>query len=209
VADGRHGGLLTRAALLVTGTPNTRPVRKGVFLRTGLMCDEVPQPPADVNLTPPVATANLTTREALEQTTESPNTVCVNCHTRAINHLGYATENFDSLGRSRTVQTLYDDDANPVLDKPVNTVSTPQVIPGDKTVSQGAADLLALIDKSGMAHSCLARDYFRFAFERLEDKVRDGCTLAGLEEQVQLDRPLLEVFAHVVLDKSFRTKRFE
>jgi hypothetical protein len=206
--EGR-AGLLTRAAFLVTGSPSTRPVHKGIFIRSALLCDTVPAPPADVDLTAPTATAELTTRQSLELRTEEPGTVCASCHTPFINHLGYATENFDALGRMRTHETLYDMNATPIREVEVNTVSIPQVIPGDKTESHGAGDLTDLIDKSGKAHSCIARDYFRFAFERLEDESRDGCTLAALEEQAQLDRPLLDVFASVALQPNFRMKRFQ
>lgn len=208
VAEGRVG-LLTRPALLATGSSHNRPVRKGVFIRTTLLCDSVPPPPADADTTPPAATADATVRESLEQRTETSGTVCAGCHAPFINHLGYATEGFDALGRLRQVEALYDDDGNLTGERPVDTTSVPQVIPGDLTASSGAADLTALIDASGKAHSCLARDYFRFAFQRLEDELRDGCTLAGLEEQVQLDRPLSEVFAHVVMQDGFKTKRFE
>ena len=206
--DGR-AGLLTRAAFLVTGSPSTRPVRKGIFIRAALLCDEVPPPPADADLTPPVPTEELTTRESLELRTETEGTICAGCHTPYINHLGYATEGFDALGRARTAETLHDADGEPLRDKPVDTVSIPQVIAGDMTESTGPEDLTDLIDASGKAHSCLARDYFRFTFERLEDELRDGCLLAGLEEQAQLDRPLVEVFAHALLDPNFRTKRFD
>lgn len=205
--EGRTG-LLTRAAFLVTGTPSTRPVRKGIFIRSGLLCDQIPPPPADADLTPPTATADLTTRQSLEARTEAAGTVCAGCHTPFINHLGYATEGFDALGRMRTHETLFDASANPLRDAPVNTVSIPQIFAGDTTESRGAADLTDLIDRSGKAHSCIARDYFRFAFQRLEDETRDGCTLAGIEEAAQIDRPLVEVFAYVALQSNFRTKRF-
>jgi hypothetical protein len=205
--EGR-AGLLTRAAFLVTGTPSTRPVRKGIYIRSGLLCDQVPAPPADADLTPPTATAELTTRESLAQRTEEPGTVCAACHTPFINHLGYATEGFDALGRMRSHETLFDTSARPIREVPVNTVSIPQIVAGDMTESRGAGDLTDLIDRSGKAHSCIARDYFRFAFQRLEDETRDGCTLAGLEAEAQLDRPLVEVFAYVALQSNFRTKRF-
>ncbi len=204
-----RAGLLTRAAFLVTGSPSTRPVRKGIFIRAALLCDEVPPPPADADLTPPVPTEELTTRESLEQRTEADGTVCAGCHTPYINHLGYATEGFDALGRARAVETLYSEEGEPLRDRPVDTVSIPQVIAGDMTESSGPEDLTDLIDASGKAHSCLARDYFRYTFERLEDEGRDGCMLAGLEEQAQLDKPLVEVFAHALLSATFRTKRFD
>ncbi|HZH02826.1 MAG TPA: DUF1592 domain-containing protein, partial [Myxococcaceae bacterium] len=42
---GQRPGLLTRAAFLATGLPTTRPIMKGVFLRTNILCDNILVPP--------------------------------------------------------------------------------------------------------------------------------------------------------------------
>ena len=50
----------------------------------------------------------MTTREVVEALTEMPGTTCAGCHATLINPLGFATENFDALGRFRTEQRLFD-----------------------------------------------------------------------------------------------------
>jgi hypothetical protein len=50
---GQRPGLLTRALFLSTGSPNTRPIMKGVFIRKNILCDSIPPPPPGANAKPP------------------------------------------------------------------------------------------------------------------------------------------------------------
>ncbi|MEA2700565.1 MAG: hypothetical protein QOI66_4836, partial [Myxococcales bacterium] len=184
-AAGQRPGLLTRALFLTSGSANTRPIHKGAFLRRRILCDDLPPPPPGVSAVPPQLSPQMTTREVVEQLTEAPGTVCVGCHGAVINALGFATENFDALGRSRMAQRLFDAAGNEVGQRPVDTHSIPAVTSGDTTASSGAGDLGRLILESGKAEACLARNYFRFTFARWEDVTTDGCTLEDL--RVRLD----------------------
>jgi hypothetical protein len=53
---------------------------------------------------PPELSPDATTREVVEGLTEQEGTACAGCHAVLINPLGYATENFDAVGRFRTEQ---------------------------------------------------------------------------------------------------------
>src|SRR6185295_18977991 len=101
-ADGARPGLLTRALFLTSGSANTRPIMKGVFGRRDVLCDEIPPPPPGANAVPPQLSLDMTTRQVVEQLTQKG--VCAGCHLSVINPLGFSTENFDALGRSRTEQ---------------------------------------------------------------------------------------------------------
>lgn len=176
---GSRPGLLTRAALLAAAGANTRPIAKGVFVRERVLCDAIPPPPEDVpadanvNLSP-----QLSTRQVVEKITGSGG--CAACHTTFINPLGYATENFDALGRRRTEQRLFDEQGRETGRVPIDTRAEPQVVAGDRRSAAGAKDLVSQILESGKASDCLARQYFRFTFGRWEDTVKDGCTLERL-----------------------------
>src|SRR5450432_1515641 len=163
-----RAGLLTRAAFLSTGTATTRPIMKGVFIRTTLLCGTVPPPPPNAANTPIPNTANETTREVVASITEQAGTVCAGCHKTLINPLGFASENFDSLGRERAQQTFFDDTGKPTGSKAIDTTSTPGIVPGDATASTGMADVTRLVVASGQVESCLATRFFRFAFRRIE-----------------------------------------
>jgi Protein of unknown function (DUF1592)/Protein of unknown function (DUF1588)/Protein of unknown function (DUF1595) len=197
-------GLLARAAFLSTGTANTRPIMKGVFIRTTLLCDAVPPPPPNAANTPIVAAANQTTREVIESITQAPGTVCAGCHTTFINPLGFASENFDSLGRERTAQTFFDATGAMTGSKPIDTTSTPAVVTGDTTPSTGLGDVTAQVVASGKVESCLATRFFRYAFRRLEG-ANDQATIDGLAA-IAAKGSLADVFKGVALRAEFKQR---
>lgn len=201
-------GLLTRAAMLVTGSANTRPIMKGVFLRRALLCDDLSDPPANVMATTPEPAVDATSREVVEALTGAGS--CQGCHQGQINPLGFATENFDALGRPRTQEKLIDLISGEIKgEKPVNTVVTAYVdLADDKTVVANGLELQQLMLDSGKLHSCFARVYFRYTFGRAEDVKRDGCSLADLHGRLTKGAPLSEVLHAVALSAAFRERNF-
>src|SRR5690606_28599470 len=95
-------GLLTRAALLMHDTTYSRPIMRGVHARKQFLCETIPMPnpdavdPADLVVTPPVAGSS--TREQVTAKTSAQD--CRSCHS-LINPIGFAFENYDSVGRFR------------------------------------------------------------------------------------------------------------
>lgn len=206
--DASRAGLLTRAAYLATGSANTRPIMKGVFLRKAILCDDIPPPPANAAANPPMLSQEMSTRQVVEELTQQG--VCGGCHATVINPLGFATENFDALGRLRDEQPLYDETTGAeVGTAPIDTQSVPQVDDGNTEISSGASDLLRMVLASKKPAACFARHYFRFTFGRLEDDERDGCALYDVKRAVEEGRPLAEVLRAVALTPSFRERTFE
>jgi hypothetical protein len=148
-----------------------------VFIRRNILCDDIPPPPPGANAKPPDLGPNMTTRESVAAITEMPGTICAGCHASIINPLGYATESFDSLGRFRTAQRLFDASGNQTGTKPIDTAVVPQVNLGDTTPAATPADLMSLVAGSGKVEACLARSFFRFTYGRWEDPTVDGCAL--------------------------------
>ncbi|NUQ77450.1 MAG: DUF1592 domain-containing protein [Polyangiaceae bacterium] len=201
-------GLLTRAAYLATGSANTRPIMKGVFIRKALLCDEIPPPPPNAAANPPQLSDTLSTREVVEELTG--NGACAACHGVSINPLGFATENFDSLGRVRTEQTLFDPETGQVVGTaPIDTSAVPRVELDDQQVAQSAADLTNLIAASEKPYACFARQYFRFTFGRLEDLDRDSCALADVKLALDEGKPMADVLRSIARSKAFRMRSFE
>ena len=101
-ADGVRGGLLGQASIMtVTSYPNrTSPVR-GQWLLENMLGSPPPPPPPDV---PALKNAedNLphSVRERMEAHRSNPG--CAVCHVR-MDPLGFSLENFDALGKWRTV----------------------------------------------------------------------------------------------------------
>jgi hypothetical protein len=204
---GQRPGFLTRAAFLTSGMVNTRPIMKGVFIRRYILCDNLPDPPMNASNTP-IDTSNKTSRQAVEGITEQDGTSCASCHKTYLNALGFATENFDGLGRLRSEQTLYDAAGNVTAQIPIDNQVIPHVVPGDERSAMGMPDLVNMINESGKAQACFARNYFRFTFRRMDDPASDGCALEQLREKV-MTGSLSEAFRDVALTEQFRSRHFE
>lgn len=206
---GQRPGLLTRALFLASGSPNTRPIMKGLFIRKHVLCDTLPPPPPGANATPPELQPGMTTRETVEELTEKPGTVCAGCHTTLLNPLGFATESFDALGRFRTEQRFFDAAGGDAGSKPIDTATTPNVVLGSEAPAAGAAELMQQIVASGKAEACLARNFFRYTFARWEDPSRDGCALEGMRQALEAGGGIVDLVMAAALVESFRQRAFE
>jgi hypothetical protein len=180
---------------------------KGVFIRKFILCDEIPDPPLNASNTP-IDTTTKDTRQAVEGITEQDGTSCIACHKPLINPLGFATENFDALGRARTTQSLYDANGNVTAQIPIDTSTMPQITSGDMTMTSTTADVVGLINSSAKAHACFARNYFRFTFRRLEDVANDGCSLERMRQNI-MSGNLRDAFRDVALTDEFKSRNFQ
>lgn len=205
-APGRVG-LLTRPAFVATGSIDSRPIMKGVFIRKAMLCDDIAPPPGNVGANPPAPSPNASTRQVVEDLTNTG--ICAGCHQVQINPLGFATENFDPLGRLRTEETLFDDKGNAVGMAPIDTKSVPKVNAGDTTESTGAADLEKLMVESPKLHACFARQYFRYTFARMEDLDKDGCGLSDVQKALDDGADLAVVLRSLALTPGFRNRNFQ
>lgn len=206
---GERPGLLTRAAFLATGTANTRPIMKGVFIRANVLCDQIPPPPENANVVPPELSPELTTREVVEALTEGAgNTGCSGCHQHLINPLGFATEGFDSLGRARSEQQLFDPLGELLGTRTIDTRTVPQVIVGDKTEVDGPRELMEILVSSGKLEACFARHYFRFTFGRFEGVHTDGCVLEELRSALEGSGTVQDMLRRVALSDAFQQRTF-
>lgn len=206
---GQRPGLLTRALFLASGSANTRPIMKGVFIRKNILCNDIPPPPPGANAKPPVLEPGMTTRESVEALTEVAGSVCAGCHTQLINPLGYATENYDALGRFRSMERLFDEAGKLTGERPVDVSGVPQVRVGDRTEVQSTAQLMQLIAGSGAVEACLSRNFFRFTYARWEDDALDGCALRAAHEAIRDGAAFADILHASVLTPAFRQRRFE
>ena len=115
--DSHRGGLLSQAAILSLTSDGTRhrPVHRGVWLSEAIFGKSPPPPPANVDpIAPnPVDSPKATLRIKLEAHIKDPS--CASCHAK-IDPLGLAFENYDAIGRWRTVEQTEGAGENP----PVN-----------------------------------------------------------------------------------------
>jgi mono/diheme cytochrome c family protein len=104
LADRRRGGVLTQASVLtLTSNPNrTSPVKRGQWILQQLLGTPPPPPPPDVpKLDESQQAVDATSlRERMELHRTKPE--CASCH-RQMDPLGFALENYDAVGRWRTM----------------------------------------------------------------------------------------------------------
>lgn len=169
---GRGAGLLGQGsfASLHASDKTSHPIKRGVFVRTRLLCDELPPPPG--NIPPaPMFTGHETARELMAK--HSAAAGCQGCH-ELIDPIGLGFENLDAAGVWREL----DVDGLPV--DASGYVSQGGEIEGPFV---GVAELGAKLSGSPKVHACMARQFFRFSFGR-EPFASDGCTLDELTSVV-------------------------
>jgi hypothetical protein len=105
--DGRRAGLLGHGSILTVTSYATRtsPVVRGKWLLENILGAPPPPPPPDVPDLPERAADGkpASVRERLERHRSDP--VCASCHAQ-MDPLGFALENFDAVGRWRTLDEV-------------------------------------------------------------------------------------------------------
>jgi hypothetical protein len=105
-----RSGLLTRAAFLsVFSTARVQaPIRRGVFVLEEMLCNDLGDPPPDVDDTPPTGGTsqdeggNTVVRSVREDVTlRTSGSPCNTCH-QVINPVGFTFENYDAMGKFRS-----------------------------------------------------------------------------------------------------------
>ncbi len=201
----QRSGLLTKAAFLAASSEYSRPIMKGKLIRTRLLCDEIPAPPPDLEIVPLVQDSASTTRQVVERTTEGQS--CVACHSR-MNPLGFATENFDSLGRFRATEAKFNTGGAVTNQLAISTSIAANLYPGD-TVSVGnAVELSHHIVDSGKGQQCMVKQFFRHVQRRTEDLSADACSLESLRLKLSSSGgSILEMMREVSKQASFRQRK--
>ncbi len=163
-----RSGVLTQGMLLTRDkATRTSIVRRGLKVRTDLLCELVPAPPPNVNLDLEGLGDGLSQRDRLELHRTQPG--CAGCH-ELMDPLGVVFESFDAVGRFRTT----DEDGQPVDTS--STITSTQDADGPVA---NAAELGQRLAQSEEARACYVLQNFRFFYGR--DKTdADRCSMASL-----------------------------
>ncbi len=165
---GRASGLFTQGGLMaVLATPNqTSPIHRGKFVRERLLCQTIPPPPDGIPLVAPDPDPKLTARQRMAIHRQQPS--CNGCHLM-MDPIGFGFEKFDGIGRFRETELS----GAPVDD-------SGEVMGWENRAFRGLPELAARLAEDPEVHSCLVKNWFRFAFGRAETEV-DACTQRQLE----------------------------
>jgi len=159
-------------------------IHRGVHLNFDVLCADIPPPPDAVSL--PAAQPTQTDRDRVTVGTRP----CGNgCHDAYINPLGFAFENFDGLGRSRTMDAGV----------PVDTSASYPFVDGTKTFT-GAPELMDIMASTQMAHACYAKNVAGYALQRdiavADAELVNGMMTTSLNEGASVKQLLAELVAH-------------
>ncbi|WP_437665568.1 DUF1592 domain-containing protein [Sorangium sp. So ce1182] len=195
---GTRLGLLTQPALLAKlgKFDQSDPIRRGVFLREKILCQELAPPPPDVefNVPTPAAEPAKTTRERFAAHTSQPS--CQNCH-QFIDPLGFALETYDALGRYRATENGAPIDA------------TGEILGTEDADGEvdGGVELAERLASSVDARACFVEHWFRYAVRRGGSE-GDACELESLGDAFEEEGgDIRALLVRIVKSEAFRTRR--
>lgn len=161
---GRRGVWMQGGPLTSHDKPHrTSIVNRGLRIRTALLCQNIPAPPDNVNLTlgPVDQTASQRDRLAAHRT----NVSCSGCHS-LMDPVGQIFENVDAVGRIRTT------------DEAGRAVTTDGEVNATKEANGAVADgneLMTKLAQSSDVRQCFATQMFRYVHGR-EEQPTDACS---------------------------------
>jgi len=171
-ADGRESGILAQESILIgyARANGSSPTQRGHLVRSRLLCQDVPSPPAglDTKFTP---SANLkTTRDQyLEGHAAKGHEPCYTCH-KLMDPIGVAFEHYDAFGRYRSVENDVTIDATGAIE-PASASDVRVPIDG----LSGPNGLQTYLAQSDALQACLVRYWSYYAFG-----AADSCTYKSI-----------------------------
>jgi hypothetical protein len=191
-----RAGILTHASVLATYAlfDSSSPIRRGKFVLTRLLCQEVPAPPPNIVIIPPAVATTTTTRARFAAHTDNP--ACAGCH-RNLDPIGFGMENFDGLGKLRTHENDIPIDANGAVPTAAGSFSF-----------VGGGDLARHLASSEDVANCVPLQIFRYAMGREETSV-DEQLLADMRAAFKANPRLQlgEAFVSLVRSPYFTHRR--
>lgn len=198
-AESGRGGVLGLGSVLASHAHSNEssPIKRGVFVRKRLLCQDLPPPPADLDTTPPGLDPTLTTRERFAAHTANP--ACSGCH-QFIDGVGFGLEGFDGTGARRTTENGL------AVDLSGHVLGLEDLGDGITTPFNDGPGLAALLADSEAAQQCLPLQYFRFA-RGVQTTRDDACAVHNLHlDFADADLSIQELLVAIVAQPSFDTR---
>jgi len=168
LATPQRGGILTHASVLTVSSYPTRtsPVIRGKYLLENVLGAPPPPPPPDVPTLDEEAVGNAgSLRQQLEK--HRTNAVCASCHSR-MDVLGFGLENYDAIGRWRTMDGKFPVDSSGTFPNGKSFVTPAQM----KTVLRAETPEFARCVTEKMLTFALGRGLERYDKRTVEEVAR-------------------------------------
>jgi len=196
--SGRRG-LLSHGSFLsaMSKIDDSSPTKRGILVRTRLMCQTIPPPPptVDVDMVEP---EEGTCKEDFYREQHLSADGCVSCHA-LMDPIGLGLENYDHTGAFRTVEN---DDESCVISGEGELDGQP---------FSGPAELSDLLVDSGALNYCVAEQLYRFSMGRSELADIDESFIEFIVEQngPSGDFDFASLVLSFVSEDAFRYRRNE
>ena len=163
-----RAGLLTQPAVLAAHAHDnqTSITLRGRMVREQLLCQPLPLPPDEIDITLPPMDADLSTRERFARHSQDP--ACSGCH-ELMDPIGLGFEHFDPVGSWRA-----DEAPGVPVDATGQLLHTPERVLDGTFV--GVPELAARLAGAERVEACFARNLVRFAWAR-DPRAAEGCAV--------------------------------
>jgi hypothetical protein len=165
----QRSGVLTQASIMSTyaSANESSPVKRGKWVRTRMLCQDLPDPPPGIPALP-APTQGVSTRQRFAEHTANP--ACSGCH-KLIDGLGFGLERYDGIGQLRSL------DHGVAIDSRGEITNTSDADgPYD-----GGPQLASILAGSQHVSDCVPTQWLRYALGRRE-QADDACSLAAMQD---------------------------
>jgi hypothetical protein len=194
-------GILTQGAVMASHahTSLPSPTLRGRMIRQQVLCEQVPDPPAEINgmpiPPPPSALTTGTTRDQYQQHMMK-GSACQMCH-QWMDPIGFGFDNFDATGNWYTQENGTNIDASGMF----VAMNPPNDLTGSFT---SAADMINQLAASQQTNQCFALQQMRYAWGRVETAA-DACSAQKIYQAFSSSNfNLKQLLLAVVTSDSFR-----
>ncbi len=198
--DSGRAGLLSHGTFLSVGAKfgDTSPTQRGLLVRTRLFCQEIPDPPPDLEVDidePPMgADPDACKNEQYYMWKEE---ACSACHLQ-MDPIGFGLEQYDATGAFRATEP----------NRPECVIDGEGNFEGVGTFN-GPAGLADLALESGLVERCVAQQLYRFAIGRSKLDTHDASLILRLVEDAGGEVELFGFVRDYAASAAFRHRREE
>jgi hypothetical protein len=196
VALPQRFGLLTHPAILASTSHGDRhaPILRGVKVLRSFLCQDIPSPPPQVNVTLQRLPAEkaITTRDHIEKT-HSSQALCMGCHS-VIEGAGFAFEHYDALGRYVERERGL----------PLNSSGTVRV--GGRLHSvDGAVQMAGLLAENDDVRRCFSKHLFQYTYGQPGKSRAGRCEIEAIAQRWRdSNGDLKAILETLVTSRAFR-----
>lgn len=205
----QRAGILTRGAMLVSGSEIPNPIIRGFHVRKDILCLDLGRPPSNAldvfnNTSVPHV---LSTREKVQIKTSGSS--CVDCH-NVINPLGFAFSNYNSFGSYITQEPIFSQTSNAIQTTvPVDSNVNLSPILGGTVTAAGPVEYSRIIAQQQSAKVCFAEKMMRYTFNRDVSSTADACRLERIYNNLDASGYVLDTLRSSAMDNEFRLRRID